>query len=832
MVELFLIAKNDAMKSPVPSLRPVVLVFACLLSGFPSLLRGEEKVSFSRQVLPILSNKCFVCHGPDSHDDTELRLDSEKGAHADLGGYQAVHPESPEKSELLKRVLSKEDPMPPLDAEKQLTPDEKKILSRWIAEGGTYTRHWAYVVPKKSKPESATGPSGSEQIDGFIGDLLIRQKIGHAPTASAEILARRAALVLTGLPPAPELLNRFLKDKADDAFGRYVDRLLADKKYGEHQARYWLDAVRYGDTHGLHLDNKRGIYPYRDWVVRAFNRNLPFDQFITWQLAGDLLPQPTLEQQVATGFVRMNPSTAEGGAIPAEFQAKNNFDRTENLGTVFLGMSLVCARCHTHKYDPIPQSEYYRLMAFFNSTAEPSMDGNRYIYGPIVKAPDNQEQWARLDSLNQRAGALLEQANTFLSRVRLGAGPDVEAWKKSAGNRREQLRLIAKPLGFFKDQAFGPTAAAWVREYEELEKGFTTTLVAKELAKPRVTRVLHRGEYNQPTGDPLQPGVISVANPLPRNAPPNRLGLAQWITSPENPLTSRVLVNRIWQRVFGDALVRTPEDFGLQGEQPTHPKLLDWLAVEFRESGWDLKKLIKMMVMTKTFQQESSWRTDVDDPENRLFARGPSYRLDAEVLRDIALWGSGLMADERGGEGVKPYQPPGMWKALAHPGSNTKNYVADKGEKLYRRSLYVYWKRTSPHPMMTLFDAPSRESSCVRRSRTNTSLQSLGLFNETQRIELSRKFAERLVREKTDGQRLEWLYRLVVCRPPNEVEKEVLGTYRQKVLKRYRSSEKDALDLLSIGDAPRDEKLDPAEVAAWTQVVVTVLASDAALLLY
>ena len=808
----------------------VIFVYLILAPGSGM---SDDKIDFARQVLPVLSNKCFVCHGPDTNDDTDLRLDSPSGAYADLGGYKAVDQKNPDSSELLKRIHSKDDPMPPDDFEKKLTAEEKKILSEWVKQGGSYAKHWAYQLPRKVKPKSNPNASASETIDSFIRDQLDGKKLELAAPADPAVLARRTALTLTGLPPDPEALKQFLMNKSEASFERFVDKLLADPRYGEHQARYWLDAVRYGDTHGLHLDNRRGIFPYRDWVIRSFNENQPFDEFITWQLAGDLLPNPTLKQLVATGFVRMNPSTAEGGAIPAEFQAKNNFDRTENLGTVFLGMSLVCARCHTHKYDPIPQKEYYQLLAFFNSTAEPSMDGNRYEYGPTIKAPKNQAEWKQWEQLTTEAEEIAAKANQFLSRVRLKQTRDAIAWRKASNSSIEQVKLIAKPLEFFEGKEFVAEAQAWLKKVEVMEKGFTTTLIAKDLPKPRTTKLLVRGEYNRPVGDLLHPNVISVVSSFPKDAPRNRLGLAKWITSRENPLTSRVLINRVWQRVFGDALVRSPEDFGLQGEQPTHPELLDWLAVEFQESGWDLKHMLKLMVLSKTFQQSSARRKSIDDPENRLFARGPSYRLDAEVLRDLALWGSGMMADESGGEGIKPYQPPGMWKALAHPGSNTKNYVADKGEKLYRRSLYVYWKRTSPHPMMTLFDAPSRESSCVRRSRTNTSLQSLGLLNETQRIELARKFAEKLVKQsKNDQERLNVLYKLLVCRPPGDLERDICSKLLFQTKKRYEDAPKEALELLATGEAKRDESLEPAELAAWTQVVITVLASDASILLY
>ena len=375
---------------------PLVLGAVCHTAG-----AAEADVDFAREILPILSNKCFVCHGPDAAeiDEDMRRLDSAEGATAVRDTGRAIDPDSLQDSLILARIHSADDPMPPSDAEKQLTASERKLLTRWISQGGTYARHWAFVPPKKALPDNVQKADGSGVIDAFIERQLADKNMTFAALADRPTLARRVSLILTGMPPEPNQLSAFLANRSDNAFEQLVEQLLTSPRYGEHQARYWLDAVRYGDTHGLHLDNRRGIYPYRDWVVRSMNRNLPLDEFITWQLAGDLFPNPTLEQRIATGFVRMNPSTAEGGAIPAEFQAKNNFDRTETLGTVLLGMSLTCARCHTHKFDPIPQNEYYRLLAFFNSTAEHSMDGNKYEYGPVVKAPKDQNAWQQWEQL-------------------------------------------------------------------------------------------------------------------------------------------------------------------------------------------------------------------------------------------------------------------------------------------------------------------------------------------------------------------------------------------------------------------------------------------------
>ncbi len=926
----------------------------------------SQRVDFAKQVLPILSDKCFVCHGPDTQKKGFLRLDSFAGATADRGGYQAINPHQPEESELLVRIHDADDPMPPEDAEKSLTDSERAILGAWVQQGGDYATHWAFVAPRKAKPP-VTEELIENEIDAFVLAAMDREGVGFAPEADKATLARRVALVLTGLPPEPETLIGFMANEAPDAYAQLVEELLSHPRYGEHQARYWLDAVRYGDTHGLHLDNRRGIYPYRDWVVSAFNDNLPFDDFITWQLAGDLLPEPTLEQLLATGYVRMNPTTAEGGAIPQEFQAKNNFDRTETLGTVFLGMTMTCARCHTHKYDPITQTEYYRLFAFFNSTAEGSMDGNAYLYAPVVKVPSDPARWghwktllekrerlvksARLDSADRDELVAFAQARTGWKseewrqseRVATSAPmPAEDEWKpvkglpgkarrnplpkqgesvylsfsvhapmeqtlwlswvggggsalwvegesirlpeggggerqevlvpvvfdegehrvqlKIAGSSREGdvevrlrhpwdavadkktldeieidqlLLLMADAKGPLAEASTSHSARKLAQAFIAASSTLTTSLVARDLEERRETKVLRRGEYNLPIGDPVEPGVLNVMGLLPADAPRNRLGLARWLTARSHPVVARVLINRVWQRVFGNGLVRSPEDFGLQGQYPTHPRLLDWLAVEWQDRDWDLKDMIRMMVNSRTFRQSSQWRSEVDDPENRWLARGPSHRLDAEVLRDLGLWAGGILDPHMGGEGVKPYQPSGLWLALAHPASNTKQYVEDSGQRLYRRSLYVYWKRTSPHPMMTLFDAPSRESSCVRRSRTNTPLQSLGLLNETQRIEMARMLAERLLREAPDEEtRLDLMFALLASRSPLPAERMACESLLERMKRRYEGAPDDAKQLLETGAMSRDPSLDLGDHAAWTQVATAVLASDVAILLY
>lgn len=946
---------------------PLALLSVVFFSSVGSAQENASslRVNFARQVLPILSSKCFACHGPDTHDADMLRLDSFDAASEDRGGYRGVDAQAPEKSAVLLRIHDSSDPMPPADAEQKLTDAEREILSAWIRQGGDYEQHWSFVPPVKTTPPQGDVVWAREAIDAFIKVQLDARGIAFAPQADRSTLARRVALVLTGLPPEPEQLRRFLADESPEAYERLVDELLASPRFGEHQARYWLDAVRYGDTHGLHLDNRRGIYPYRDWVVRSFNENLPLDQFIQWQVAGDLLPNPSLEQMVATGFVRMNPTTAEGGAIPDEFQAKNNFDRTEAFGTVLLGMTLTCARCHTHKYDPITQTEYYQLLAFFNSTAEPPLDSNAYAFGPTVQTPPDQPSWYRWKELeantqklfseiniepaklaemieqsaaanpwtsqqwkissavandaakpadgdwqatdklpgkadqrlpadNQaiwvsfevnsakaqtlwlglRAGSLTRVwINDTLQETGLAGEPgqwnlqrlsvpqggsqiviqlqgDASSsqlefslenpWSKLAEVRDwnrlsevERLLLIADEQGPIATETQRDAAQNYARQMQFERSQFTTTLVAQELAQPRPTRLLRRGEYDLPAGEPVSPGVPAAIGGWPQDAPRNRVGLAQWLTSRDNPLVARVLVNGIWQRTFGAGLVRTPEDFGLQGSQPTHPELLDWLAVDLQESGWNLKFMLKQMVMSKTFTQQSGRRAELDDPENLLFARGPRLRMDAEMLRDIGLWASSILDPHMGGEGVKPYQPDGMWSAMAHPASNTKEYVQDHGQRLYRRSLYVYWKRTTPHPMMTIFDAPDRESSCVRRTRSNTALQSLAMFNETQRVEIARSLAQRLIQESADDQqRIDRLYELLACRAPSQREREICLGLVEQMRARYASDPQAALAYVTVGEHPRDESIATQELAAWSQLTTVVLTSDIGLMLY
>ena len=753
--------------------RSVWVGFALVSVAWGQGADSEGSPDFVQEVMPILSEKCFSCHGPDA-EKNQLKLTSFEEATRNRDGVWAIDPSRLESSEILLRIHDAQDPMPPKDASKPLSAREREVLSQWVWAGGIYQTHWAYRPPRRLE--------GSQTIDAFIGARLAEAGWSFAPEADRRILARRVGLALTGLPPQAAQLEAFVSSEGPGAYELLVDQLLASDGFGEHQARAWLDAVRYGDTAGLARDVRRGVYPYRDWVIEAMNDNLPFDQFITWQLAGDLLPEATLEQRVATGYVRMNPTTNEGGSLPEEFQAKNNFDRVENLGSVFLGMSLICARCHTHKYDAVTQQEYYRLLAFFNHTAETPLDGYRYDHPPVVRAPRDIGDWRAYQRLRARA---VEQLSS-----------------------EEACELF------------------------DIEERMTTSLVARE-GKRRKTFLLHRGDYSQPRGQELEPGVIAAMGSLPAEAPRNRLGLARWLTAREHPLVGRVLVNRLWQGVFGAGIVRTPEDFGIRGQLPTHPGLLDYLALELHDLGWNLKAMLKQLVMSRTFRQSSRVRIELKDPENRLYGRGPRFRLDAEVIRDLSLSASGLLDPKMGGEGIKPYQPAGLWESIAHQKSNTRIYERDADQRMYRRSVYVYWKRASPHPMMTLFDAPSRESACVGRTRTETPLQSLALWNETLRVESARVLAERLIRETPgDLRRVNRLFELAVGRDANEAEMGACQTLLANMRELYARTPQEALQLVQVGDRMRDQALDAVEVAAWTQVSAMVLASDPAILLY
>ena len=930
-----------------------------LLLVATGLVAADAKLDFNRDIRPILSDNCFACHGFDAKKrKAKLRLDTPEGAYATKDGVQAVKPGDPAASELIRRILSKdpEEVMPPPDSHKQIAPAQLAILRRWIEEGAVYRKHWSFEPPVRPEVPSVAGASGP--IDAFLVDAMAKHGLRPGPEADKERLLRRVTLDLTGLPPTPAEIDAFLADGAPGAYGRVVDRLLGSVRYGEHMARGWLDAARYADTHGLHLDNERSMWPYRDWVVKAFNDNLPFDKFTTWQLAGDLLPDATREQRVASGFNRCNVTTSEGGSINEELLFRYAVDRTETAMSVWMGLTAGCAVCHDHKFDPITTKEFYSLYSFYYSAADPGFDGNILLTPPVLQlATPEQEKtlkdfdvkiaarakavrdaiaslkyvdpatltppppvrtgetvwfeddfpakakvngsspatfveagqgpvhsgkralkrqgkgvvqdyfengasfdippnavisvWTYLDPAdlpkaimvqfhvggwNHRAnwgeeGAIpfgkvrtpekvnagkLPEAGKWVQlkvdAAKLGLKPGMKVdgfaftqfdgtvywdrlavthrideakdvqWSFKVWSEKKQGTRVAELPNDLQNLVRGKKAAEWTdaerkrlfdwwleNDYqggrETLERPraeklaeesrkkalsdqIPATLVMADLPQPRQANVMVRGQYDKP-GEPVVRAVPAAFHPLPKKDAYDRRDLADWFLSPANPLTARVTVNRFWQQFFGTGLVKTSGDFGSQGEPPSHPELLDWLAVEFRETGWDMRKLVRSLVTSDAYRRSAALSPELleKDPENRFLARGPRARLDAEVIRDQALFVGGLLSPRVGGKGVKPYQPDNVWEPVGFTGSNTARYVRDSGEALYRRSLYTFWKRTAPPPSMTAFDAPAREASCVRRERSNTPLQALALLNDVQHVEAARAFAQRILKE-------------------------------------------------------------------------------------
>jgi hypothetical protein len=979
--------------------------------------RADDAINFNRDVRPILSDKCFACHGPEEASrQAGFRLDVQESALGEAdSGLRPIVPGELEESELIARITSDDEStrMPPAESHKTLSNKEIDILKRWIAAGAEWQQHWSLVPPSRPEvPATSHDYWPRSDVDRFILARLEKDGLTPSPEADRVTLIRRVTFDLTGLPPTPAEVDAFLADNRPDAYERVVDRLLASPRYGEHMARYWLDAARYGDTHGLHLDNYREMWPYRDWVVRAFNSNQPFDKFLIEQLAGDLLPSATEEQLIASGFNRCHVSTNEGGVIPEEVYVNNVVDRVETFGTVMLGLTVGCCRCHDHKFDPLTMSDFYSLFAYFNSLDGNEMDGNQEDPPPVIRAP-MPEQKARLAELEAKIAALetglkgdwpeldaqqVEWEKQFAdggndaSEASVGGdqqaaeesqagylamsdwhwlgpfavnerylksqkqGPEGkpikldEKFKISTGaeigwvartdwvdgkphsdlptdiganflyrtisvDRPQELELslgsddgiivylngkrklknfVSRPVAadqekltlklkrgenhllikilnfqagagfYFKAKTDKPimppdilaagkvppgerapeqaerlrlyfrSSAAKLPALEELKGELTgaraakaavegevaTTLVFREMATPKPAYILKRGAYDQ-HGEQVQRRPPAALPPIDPAAPNNRLGLAQWVTARGNPLTARVAVNRFWQQLFGVALVKTADDFGSQGERPSHPELLDYLAVDFIDKAWDVKHFMRELVLSATYRQTSHAEPELyrRDPENRLLGRGPRFRLDAEMLRDQALFVGGLMVEKLGGPSVKPPQPAGLWEAVGYSGSNTVKFVADSGhEKVHRRTLYTFIKRTAPPPEMNTFDSPSRESCIVRRERTNTPLQALLLLNDPQYIEAARGLAERTMLEggDTEASRATFLFRTVMGRGPDIEELEELVAAFREELNHFRAEAAAAKSLATSGSIPPNEKLDHAELAAWT----------------
>ena len=1019
-------------------MRPASLSLLFFATG---LMAAEAKLDFNRDVRPILSDNCFACHGFDAKKRKgKLRLDTAEGATALKDGIQAVKPGEPEASEIIKRILSKdpEEVMPPPESHKKITPAQVDILRRWITQGATYRKHWSFEVPVR--PAVPTATKDLSPIDAFLSKEMTSQGLRPGAEADPERLIRRVTLDLTGLPPTPAEIDAFLKDTAPGAYERVVARLLGSVRYGEHMARGWLDAARYADTHGLHLDNERSMWPYRDWVVKAFNDNLPFDQFTTWQLAGDLQPNVTREQRIASGFNRCNVTTSEGGSINDELLFRYAVDRTETTMGIWMGLTAGCAVCHDHKFDPVTTKEFYSLYSFFYSAADPAMDGNILLTPPVLQlsTPEQEKSLKDFDvkiaahikavrdavaslkyvdpaSLNPpppvRTGETIwfEDAFPEKAKVESSGNPTtfVEASQGPVHSGKRALKRTAKGVAqdFFANGAsfvippngvisvwtylepkdvpksimlqfhvggwnhrafwgeegaipFGkvrtpekvnmgklPEAGKWtqlkvdiaklglkpgmkvdgfaftqfdgtvfwdrlainhrVEEAKDLQWSFQfwsekmqgsrvealpgdlqtlvrgkkaalwteaerkrlldwwlenefqggkeqldglravklaeesrkkalndmipSTLVMAELPKLRQANVMIRGQYDKP-GEAVSRGVPAAFHPLPKKETYDRRDLAAWLLSPANPLTARVTVNRYWQQFFGYGLVKTSGDFGSQGDSPSHPELLDWLAVEFRETGWDMKRLVRLLVTSAAYRRSAATSPELltKDPENRLLVRGPRARLDAEVIRDQALFVSGLLSPRLGGKGVRPYQPDNVWEPVGFSGSNTARYTRDNGEALYRRSLYTFLKRTAPPPSMSTFDAPAREASCIRRERSNTPLQALALMNDVQHVEAARAFAQRILKEggTDDAARLAFAWRTAVGRRPQAAETAVTQEALTAHRARYAAAPEDAAKLITFGDSKPDPALPATELAAWTLTAGLLLNLD------
>lgn len=1004
--------------------------FKCIACGLallaaPLTIRAGEAIDFDRQIRPILANACFTCHGPDeAQRAADLRLDIEQDAKAAV-----IVPGHADESELIRRITSDDEyeRMPPVDAREQLTAAEIELLEQWVAAGAPWTQHWAFVPPEAADLPPVSDPAWPRNaIDSFILHRLDREGLAPSAQSAKSTLLRRVTLDLTGLPPTLAEVEAFVADHSPGAYERVVDRLLASPRYGEHMALEWLAAARYADTNGYQDDATRTNWPWRDWVIRAMNDNLPFDKFTLYQLAGDLLPEPTEDQLIATGFHRNHALNGEGGRNPEESRVEYVVDRVDATSTVWLGLTVACARCHDHKYDPVSQKEFFQLYAYFNSVAENGGIDAFPLAKPLLPLPTEAEQqkvaelrasiadieqqiadfdqpsseevaeyeafaqqwlaaersgtlWqplrnpdlatkqgSRLKLLDDHSVLLTENADSnedYTVTVSLPAGTyyalrleglrheslhkglfstsvsgdyrvtsievELDGEKQKlvepqsnipgdnphgpldgnirsgfmAGNLRDPnnapmwlarfdkpltshgaARLVVRlrnesddsyaPIGRFRlsltefpqptlenHLGLNPAGVAALevepnertdqqrqqivelirqqqtlplrKEIAEVEKqiaaveaDFLKTMIMRDLPQPRETYLLERGMWDAPdTSEPLQPGVPACLPELPRGAPPNRLALARWLIDPSHPLTARVTVNRYWQHFFGTGLVKTSEDFGVQGERPVHPELLDWLAVEFVRSGWNVKALHKLIVMSATYRQTSDVSAELAerDPYNRLLARGSRSRLSAQALRDQALALSGLLVEKLGGPGVLPYQPPGVWEDFS---LGKISYQQGHGEDLYRRSIYTFWRR-SVGPTM-FFDNAARQVCTVRQSVTNTPLHALTLLNDTTYIEAARKLAERVIREAgpVPAERVRHAFRLATCREPNEAELAALVKSLQFLLDEFAADPDAAQQFLSVGESPYDESLDTIQIAAYGSLMNAILNLD------
>ena len=740
-----------------------------------SAQRIPDVVDFNFHIRPILSDRCFKCHGPDANQRKgDLRLDTEAGLYQALKDnpdeHVIVHGNSKE-SELYRRLIAEDTSqvMPPPTSNLSVTDHEKKLIRKWIDQGAKYQKHWAFISPKAVEPPAVDDEWPATEIDQFVLAKMEEQGLEPNETADKERLLKRVSFDITGLPPDLGMQEKFLNDNSPDAYEKIVDALLQSPHYGEKMAISWLDVARYADSHGYQDDGYRTMWPWRDWVIHAYNENYPFDKFLTWQLAGDLLPNPSKEMLLATGFNRNHKITQEGGVIDEEYRIEYVTDRTNTFGKAFLSLTLECAKCHDHKYDPISQKEYFGTFAFFNQVNEKGLVGD----------------------------------------IQLASLADPPKIVITDDDVKNLLTFINKK-----------------------EKEPVPVMVMKDSSVVRPTYLLVRGAYDAP-GEEVPIQVPQAIYPFDSTRlSKNRLGLAQWLTDEDHPLTSRVYVNRVWQEFFGRGIVKTSGDFGMQGELPTHPELLDWLATDFIEHGWDIKRLVKQIVMSSTYQQsaESPKNKLAADPENKYLSRAPRLRLSSELVKDHVLASSGLLVKEIGGPSVKPYQPEGIWELSTSGRGVLANYVQDHGDKLYRRGMYNFIKRTVPPPVMLMFDASNRDQCEVRRISTNTPLQALIMMNDPMVLEASRVLAQRLMLEDlSTEQRIARAFNLILCRKGNEKELSLLQTYFEDEKKYFDADPEKAQAKLKVGEYKQEKTNDVAATAALMQVVSTLYNTDEAI---
>ncbi len=724
-----------------------------------------DVVDFNFHVRPILSDRCFKCHGPDANKrEANLRLDTEEGAFAALKDDLSKHvivPGDPMASALYTRIISTDtsELMPPPSSNLSLNEREIEVIRKWIKQGAIYKKHWAFIPPVKTKiPTVDEDFNPRNEIDHFV--FSKQEEVGLEPNeeTSKESLLKRVCMDITGLPPSIEMQKKFLNDQSLNAYEKLVDELLKSKHYGEKMAIPWMDLARYADSHGYQDDGYRTMWPWRDWVIHAFNENYPFSKFITWQLAGDLLPNPTKEMFLATGFNRNHKITQEGGVIDEEYRIEYVTDRTNTFGKAFLSITLECAKCHDHKYDPVSQKDYYSMFAFFNQVPEKGLVGD----------------------------------------IQLASPGDPPNMKITTEDVRNIMQFINK-----KDTA--PVVV----------------MVMKDSVGIRPTRLLRRGNYDQPADTVVANTPASILAFNQSTFEKNRLGLAKWMTDPKNPLTARVFVNRIWNEFFGRGIVKTVGDFGMQGELPSHPELLDWLAVDFMENGWNIKRLVKMIVTSTTYRQSTnrSARKLQKDPDNKFLSYYPRLRLSAELQRDLILSAAGILNTEIGGPSVKPYQPKGVWESTTSGRGELARYVQDKGDKLYRRGLYNFIKRTAPPPALLIMDASTRDQCEVTRSRTNTPLQALVLMNDPQILEAARVLAQNTANlNLSEDEKIIRLFQLIICRMPNKKEIEMLKAYYLQEKIKFNQNKVKASTFIKAGEYAQIKTRDLGETAALMQV--------------